>query len=322
MTDIRVLVVDSLADRREHLVSLLESQGVVAVQAASCEEAENILQNERIHLVLSETELPKKSGLYLLQETKKHYPDIEVILLTHNSSSFNLLQALRQGAFDFIIRPVDTGEVLFNTLVRAFDHQRQKVARDLRLAELGSENDRLRQSLRRLESLNQAVRSLAECSDIQSIFSGMLDATVQEVGARTGFVALFDPAGETLGIKVSHGISNAVCHACSRRIPDGLALAVARRAKPVLVADQLPDRLLAWGVEQEFEHLITPPGLLSVPLRINGRIAGIMLVSGHRPNLPFAREDLRFMSQLATHALLLAEKVGQIHQLQRAQRSV
>lgn len=322
MTDIRVLVVDSLSDRREHLVSLLESQGVVAVQAASCEAAESVLQNERIHLVLSETELPKKSGLYLLQETKKHYPDIEVILLTHNSSSFNLLQALRQGAFDFIIRPVDTGEVLFNTLVRAFNHQQQKVARELRLVELASENDRLRQSLRRMETLSQAVRSLAGCSDIQSIFSGMLDATVQEVGAKIGFVALFDPAGENLGIKVSHGISNAVCHACTKRLPDGLTLAMARRAKPVLVPGQLPDRLLARGDEQELEYLLAPPGLLSVPLKINGRIAGVMLVSGHRQNVPFTREDLRFMSQLATHALLLVEKVGQIHQLQRAQRSI
>lgn len=320
MTDIRVLVVDHLSDRREHLVSLLESQGVVAIQASSCEAAEQVLQREPIHLILSETELPKKSGLYLLQETKKHYPDIEVILLTHNSSSFNLLQALRQGAFDFIIRPVDTGEILSNTLVRALNHHRQKVGRAMQFAELESKNKQLKQALRRMKTLHQAIRSLASSNDIQSIFSGMLHATVEEVGAKTGFLAFFDHSGGNLGIKVSHGISNTVSHTYNKRLPAGLVLAVARRAKPVLVADEFPGGLLALGVEEELGHLITTPGMLSVPITFNRRVAGLMLVSGHRQNVPFTKQDLLFMDQLVAHALLLSEKVGQIHQLQRGQR--
>jgi len=319
LTDIRVLVVDHLSDRREQLVSLIESQEVVAVQASSCEAAEQVLQREPIHLILSETELPKKSGLYLLQETKKHYPDIEVILLTHNSSSFNLLQALRQGAYDFIIRPVDTGEILSNTLARAINHHRQKVGRAKQLAELESKNNQLEQALRRMKRLHQAIRSLALCNDIQSIFTGMLQATVEEVGAKSGFLAFFDHSRGHLGIKVSHGISNAVSHAYTKQLPAGLALAVARRAKPVLVADEFPGGLLALGVEGELGHLITTPGMLSVPITFNGRVAGLMLVSGHRQNGPFTKQDLLFMNQLVAHALLLSEKVGQIHQLQRDQ---
>lgn len=317
MTDERVLVVDHMDDRREHLVSLLESQGVNATQASSCEEGLRVLMHETINLILSETELPKKSGLYLLQETKKHHPDIEVILLTHNASSFTLLQALRHGAYDFIVRPVDTGEILFNTLGRAFTHQRQKLEQEALLQELETKNRHLNQALHRMQSLNDAIRGLATGSDIQSIFTEMLRATVEEVGAKTGFVALFDRSGDNLGIKVSHGIDKSLSHTYARQIPAGLSLVVARRAKPVLVSSELPDGLSALVSAEERADLLAPPGLLSIPLRIKERIAGVMIVSGHPQGTPFAEHDLLFMTQLGVHAQLQLEKIGLIHQLQR-----
>jgi len=317
MTNEQVLVVDHMDDRREHLVSLLESQGITAIQASSCEEGLRILLHEPINLILSETELPRKSGLYLLQETKKHYPDVEVVLLTHNASSFNLLQALRHGAYDFIIRPIDTGEILINTLVRAFTHQRLKLEKETLVVELEAKNRLLNQTLHRMQVLNEAIKNLASCKDIQSIFTQMLGATVDEVGAKTGFVALFDRTGDNLGIKVSHGISKSICQTYAKQIPAGLSLVVARRAKPVLVTEEMPDGLNSLSSVEEREHLITAPGMLSIPLRIKDRVAGVMIVTGHPQNTPFAEHDLLFMTQIGTHAQLQLEKIGLIHQLQR-----
>lgn len=317
MTDERILVVDHMDDRREHLVVLLNNQGVDAIQASSCEEGLRILMHESVNLILSETELPKKSGLYLLQETKNHYPDTEVILLTHNASSFTLLQALRHGAYDFIVRPIDTGEILFNTLGRAFTHQRQKLEQEALLKELETKNRHLNQALHRMQALNDAIRSLAGGSDIPSIFTEMLRATVEEVGAKTGFVALFDRSGENLGIKVSHGISKSVSQNFARQLPAGLTLVIARRAKSVLVADEMPDGLNALISKEERQELIASSGLLAVPLRIKDRIAGVIVVSGHPQNVPFAEHDLLFMTQLGVHAQLQLEKIGLIHQLQK-----
>jgi CheY-like chemotaxis protein len=319
MTGIRVLVVDHTAERREQLVSLLETQEIVAIQASSCEEALHCLRHEPVNLVLSETELPKKSGLFLLQETKKLFPGVEVILLTHNASSFNLLQALRHGAYDFIVRPIDTGEILFNTLGRAFTHQRQKIEQESLLSELETKNRQLNQALHRMQTLNEAILSLASGNDIQSIFSGMLRAAIEEVGAKTGFVALFDRVGDSLGIKVSHGIINAVSHTYSKQLPAGLTLDIARRAKPVLVASEIPNSLHSLGFDDEREYLIRSPGMLSIPLRIKQRVAGVMIISGHPQDEPFAKHDLFFMIQLGAHAQLQLEKIGLIHQLQRGQ---
>ncbi len=320
MTEEMVLVVDHMDDRRQHLVSLLDSQGICAIEAASCEDGLRVLLHEPVNLILSETELPRKSGLYLLQETKKHYPDIEVILLTHNASSFNLLQALRNGAYDFIIRPIDTGEILFNTLGRAFNHQRQKADQESLLKELEAKNRQLNQALHRMQALNDAIKDLAVCNDIQTIFSEMLEAAISEVGAQTGFVALFNRSGDNLGIKVSHGINKSISQQYAKQIPPGLTAVVARRGKPVLVSEDIPAGLKALSSEEERQHLITGQGFLSIPLRIKERVAGVLILSGHPANQPFADHDLLFMTQIGTHAQLQLEKVGLIHQLQRETR--
>ena len=127
MKEKRILVVDNESQRRDNLNRLLRERGMEALEAASCEEALELLEgDERIGLVLTETELPSMSGLFLLRRVKELRPEIEVILITHSASSYNLLQALRGGAFDFIVRPVDGGEILSSALQRAFDHMARR----------------------------------------------------------------------------------------------------------------------------------------------------------------------------------------------------
>ncbi|HEX9778800.1 MAG TPA: response regulator [Geopsychrobacteraceae bacterium] len=320
MTDERVLVVDHIDDRREHLTQLIESQGISVLQASSCEEGLLLLAREQVGIVLSETELPKKSGLYLLKEAKQSRPDIEIILLTHNASSFTLLQALRLGAYDFIVRPIDTGEILFNTLGRAFTHRHYQRQRDDLLQELETKNRKLSQTLHRMQSLTNAIAKIAAQDDIQKSFTTMLDAAIKDLAASSGFVALFDKSGENLAVKISRGIDNAASQQCAGQLPAGLTTALARQAKTVLVASELPEALAVMLNEHE-KQLYRLPGLIAVPLRIRDRVAGILLVSGHQQSIHFADHDLLYMTQLVQHTEMQLEKVGMIHQLSKTRKN-
>ena len=320
MTDERVLVVDHIDDRREHLAQLIESQGITVLQSTSCEEGLQLLAHEHVGIILSETELPKKSGLYLLKEAKQHYPDTEVILLTHNASSFTLLQALRLGAYDFIVRPIDTGEILFNTLGRAFTHRHYQQQREDLLQELETKNRKLNQTLHRMQSLTKAIARIAAQDDIQKSFTTLLEVAIKDLSATSGFLALFDKKGESLGVKVSRGIGNVTSQKFARQLPTGLTTAIAHQEKPVLVASELPEALGAMLNDQE-QQLYSFPGLIAAPLRIKNRVAGILLVSGHQKEIHFADHDLVYMTQLIQHTELQLEKVGLIHQLTRSRKN-
>lgn len=316
MSKEQILIVDHVEDRREHLVSMLENQGMAVIQTATCEECLALLEKSSFRIILSETDLPRKSGLYLLKETKKLSPQTEIILLTHNASSFTLLQAIRHGAYDFILRPIDSGEILFNTLSRAIDHIQQREERDALLQELEEKNHSLNLALHRMKSLTDNIRKMAQSDQIEEIFSIMLEAATEEINAETGLIGLFNKAGDSLALKLSQKIPPEVSSRYAKLLPEGLIQVIARRGKPILVATELPKGLSALCAPED-QELLKLPGLVSVPLRLNKRIAGLMILSGHPDKTPFAEHDLLYLTQLSTHAQLQLEKAGQIHRLRK-----
>ncbi|BCR05748.1 hypothetical protein DESUT3_28170 [Desulfuromonas versatilis] len=317
MSAIRTLIVDPAADRRKELQLLLADQPVEITEAASSERALELLKNQLVEVVLTDTELPGKSGLYLLQTIKKNHPEIEVIVLSHNASSFNVLQALRNGAADFIVRPVDTGEPLINALNRAIDHLGRRRRQELRLRELERKNGHLNQMLARMKSLQNAVDKLASAQEVGVLLQSLVDTAMAELGADKGVLALVDQASNSLGIKAGGGIPASVTRIFSNQLPAGLLVAMARRGKPVLIPGELPEGLARLSSQAERQILLTRPGLISAPLRIREKAVGLAVVLGHAEQKPFDEQDLHYLLQLSHHATIVLEKLGLIHQLKR-----
>src|SRR5512145_1726580 len=97
-----ILIVDDEFSVRESLEKVLSKAGYVTLAADSGNEALAVLSKEKIDLVLSDLKMPDGDGVELLKSIKKNYPDIEVILLTGYGTVENAVEAMREGAYDFI----------------------------------------------------------------------------------------------------------------------------------------------------------------------------------------------------------------------------
>jgi transcriptional regulator with GAF, ATPase, and Fis domain len=275
------------------------------------------MQKKTAGLVITETELPTRSGLYLLQEIKHRYPETEVILTTHNASSFSLLQALRHGAFDFIVRPIDTSEILFNVIDRAFTQIELRLQNQALMAELEHRNQEMAQALTMMTALSQAIETINSAIEVGDLLSRLLDTALEALHAKRGLLALIRAnGGGHFGIKMSRGISAEFAHEHSDKLPEGLLLDIARSGSPLLVSTQLPDYMKE-RVTTEEQPVFDDPGLLSVPLYLRDKSIGIMILLGHAENTPFTHQNQHFLVQLAHHAAIALEKSGIIHQLKR-----
>ncbi len=322
MVEKRLLAVDHDAQRRRHLKKLLIEGGFEVTEAASCVEAlEKVLQDQ-IPLVVTETDLPAKSGLFLLKSIKEFAPDVEVILISHNASSFTLLQALRNGAYDLIVRPIDTGEILHSGLERAFRQIQLRQENELLLKTLEQQNRSLQRAHKMLQALNKSVEHLASSMEIENLFMDLLTCAVSELNAERGFLALFDRTSEKLSLKVGKGITRQTCSVYANGIPPGLTVMLAKRGKPVLVPAAYPSVLSGKMAEWERDSLLGSSGLLLAPLQRNGRTLGVVIISGNRKGEEFSGHELDFLIQLAHHAVLALEKVGIIHHLKRGKSLV
>src|SRR5438093_8012702 len=103
----KVLVVDDERKMRRLLQILLERMGIDSVAAESGEEALRCFQAEKIDLILTDLKMPGMTGLELLAKLRELDADVPVILLTAFGTVQTAVEAMKLGAFDYVLKPFD-----------------------------------------------------------------------------------------------------------------------------------------------------------------------------------------------------------------------
>ena len=140
-----ILLVDDEPKMRDVLSVALGELGYRALTAASGEEALEILDREEVDLVLSDLRMKGMHGRELLREIKRRWPNLPVVLMTAYSSVKDAVQAIKEGAFDYIDKPFEM-EDLATTL-----------ANGLRLCDVLRDNQRLRAELEDRHSFESLI---------------------------------------------------------------------------------------------------------------------------------------------------------------------
>lgn len=102
---IRVLVVDDHEVTRKLLQEVLTKQGYSVQLAANGEEAVRLIQSEEFPVVISDIRMIELDGMAVLREVKKKAVDSAVILMTGFGSMGGAIQAIQEGAFDYVSKP-------------------------------------------------------------------------------------------------------------------------------------------------------------------------------------------------------------------------
>ncbi len=106
-----LLVVDDDPIARDNLARILEHEGHRALQAESGPAALEIIAQRDLDLVVTDLKMPGMDGLALLAEAKRLRPDTEIILMTGYASVGTAVQAMRDGAYDYISKPFEVEEM-------------------------------------------------------------------------------------------------------------------------------------------------------------------------------------------------------------------
>lgn len=107
----RILIVDDELSMRDFLKILFENEGYEAAVAPDAETALDLAIKDPFDLVITDIRMPGMNGLDLLAELKQRFPDVPVIMLTAYASPDDAVQAMRQGAFDYITKPFHVDEI-------------------------------------------------------------------------------------------------------------------------------------------------------------------------------------------------------------------
>lgn len=123
MTSIeKILVVDDELIIRDFLYQALKKKQKEILLAHDGEEAIRLLQKESFDLVITDMKMPNRTGLDVLKEAKKIYPEICVVIITAYASVENAVEAMALGAFHYLIKPFSL-EAIEATLQKVEEHE-------------------------------------------------------------------------------------------------------------------------------------------------------------------------------------------------------
>lgn len=109
----RVLVVDDDAMLRSSVAEILAEAGYETVEADNGVNALNRLKEDaNFDVVLTDMKMPEMDGPALLNELRTHYPDISVIMMTGQGTIDTAVQAMREGAVNYLLKPTNRRQLL------------------------------------------------------------------------------------------------------------------------------------------------------------------------------------------------------------------
>jgi DNA-binding NtrC family response regulator len=107
-----VLIVEDEQVLRESLAGLLEAEGYCVLQAAHGEEAYRIVLEQPVDVVLSDVRMPEMDGMALLSHLRQLAPETPVIMVTAYGTVNSAVEAMRAGAWDYLLKPVQFDDLL------------------------------------------------------------------------------------------------------------------------------------------------------------------------------------------------------------------
>ena len=113
----RIMIVDDVTTIRQIVSSVLQDVKYSVIEAASADEALALAQTQRAHLVVTDVNMPGKSGLDLIRELRaiKNYRNTPILILAKGATDENIQKAQALGASGWIAKPF-TPESLLGTI--------------------------------------------------------------------------------------------------------------------------------------------------------------------------------------------------------------
>lgn len=287
----KILIVEDDRFFREMFSYLLNGEGY-EVDCASCGgEGLKMLSEQHYGLVITDILMPDISGLEILSHVRESDPTIDVIMVTGNANMESAIFALKHGARDYLIKPVNPDE--FRHSVRLCLEQRR----------LLDEN----QELKNMVNLFQSSQMIAGCLELDRVYHLLVDAVAREIGVSRG-IGLFLADGK-LDIKEVKGLTTSVAVSCRDALLSGISKHLSRNHLMTMMHfnDPMPggERISDTGIKEACLIFVRSKGVLQ------GVVAVFNDSGASLPDFQAKKKNILFLLEQSARAFENADTYSQ-----------
>jgi len=231
---------------------LVATEGFRVLKARSAPEAFELLSTQQIDVVLSDLYMAEYSGLDILHEARAAHPDIIVIFMTAKPSVEGAVAVLREGAYDYLIKPFRK------------DDLKAAIERGLEKQRLLRENVHLKEQV----SLYQISEAMGGSVRVDEVLGLILDLVLKEFKADTASILLLDSATRELRLSQFRGKTRDIEGSYFVLGNDPACRVVVDTAKPKIVNRTSPE--VIGSSRPKIRSMV------SYPLLAKGKVIGVL----------------------------------------------
>ena len=179
----RILIVDDDLSLCHFLTKALSQKGYQVIPCHSGREALDVVRGQETDLILLDNKLPDRNGLEILKEIKRDHPKVSVIIMTAFGTTGTAIEAMRFGAFDYILKPFELDEISELVAKGLEAHQLMKRAVAIpALSEYKEDSDQMIGKSKVMQEVYKLIGQVSE-SDVTVLIRGE-SGTGKELVAR------------------------------------------------------------------------------------------------------------------------------------------
>ncbi len=188
----KILIIEDDLLSQEMIADLLKREGYEVDCASGGLEGLRMMGEEPYALVITDLVMPDISGMEVLSRIRESDPTVDVIMVTGHANLESAIFALKHGARDYLVKPVNPDEF------------RHSVAQCLEQRRLLDENEELKNML----SLFQASQAIAGCLEFGRVYHLLVDAMAREIGVGRAMGLFLE--GDCLEVREVKGLAESV----------------------------------------------------------------------------------------------------------------
>ena len=307
-----ILVVEDSPQSIRILQRILTKYGYTVQLATTGLQALSMVQTIPIDAILLDIKMPKMDGFEVCARLKadERTRDIPVIFISALNEIFDKVKAFSVGGVDYITKPFHTEEVAARVEVHinVWQIKRQLQAQNLQLQQEIHERESAEANLQRrnheLALINRVGQMLSSSLDLDYVLKTALEEIHRLLKVISTSFWLLDADTHELVCREAFGSGSETLVNWRLDPGQGITGWVAQHGESMLISDALEDDRHVTMVDQ---HTGLPVrSMLSIPLRVQGRVIGVLNLVDPRPN-HFTDHDLRFVEPVAAAAAIAIE---------------
>ncbi|MFH1699522.1 MAG: response regulator [Candidatus Zixiibacteriota bacterium] len=308
-----IIVIDDEKRMCDSLSSLLTESGYDVKAFQDSNEAVREINKGIFDLIVSDIRMPGISGLEILKIARRVDPQSLVVLMTGFGSLDSAIEAINQGAYDYLLKPVEYPQLEL-VIKRGLEKRRLGRAKSFLLTELQEKNLELLARLEEINALYKTGKSLSSTIDLNELLDHVIGLATEVLHARIGSIMLIDENHENLTIAASTGLSKNIVRETSIPIGSSISGYVAKSGEPLFVANVEEDPRFK---RQNKEERYGKASLLSVPLIVKEKVIGVINMANRTDGGEFGEYDLKLLSTFANQAAVAIDNASNFHLLKR-----